>query len=451
MKLSTILLRPFALSASFALIAALFFGSQVYAADEGSHNLHSDEAVLADGVTLDEFIAIGLRDNPSIRARRAALKSRAQKFFRVRSLDDPMVTYIQPIQEIETRLGPNKRSLMLSQKFPYPGKRKLKGAIAKKEAELAGIALDSVARKVVFDIKTAYYDIYFLDMAVELAGEKITVFEHFTKAEMNDYSVGVAGLSDVVSAETRYADAEYDLVLFEELRRGKAGMLNALLNRSPDEHVGLVAELEVESMEDYKELNELYDLARNSEIIKGASLKVEKGQLTEDLSDLAGKPNFIFGLKYTEIGEPQMGGINDGGRDAFALTLGMTLPIWAGKNKATRAEARLARVESEYALAALSNGIDAMVKKAYVDMRSSYKLLKLYSDSLLPKADKLNETARIMYKNGKGSIADIFEVRSMVIDFTLAYHRAASNYMKSRAELERLTAGFALKEVAIND
>ena len=443
MKPSTIFSRILAL-----ILAPVFFalitGNTAIAALGSGHN---DTSGAIEGVTLSEFISTALSDNLSIRAKRAAWESKAQRSFSAGALDDPMLTYTQPIEEVETKLGPNKRSLSLSQKFPYPGKLRLKGEIAKKEAELAAVDLESAARELVVDIKRRYFELYYLDMATRLARERIKVLEHFTKAQMNDYSVGEAGLSDVISAETRYADAEYDLLLFEELRRAEASMLNALLNRAPDEPVALVPGLQVELFDGDRELSELYILAKNAEAIKSAELKIDRGQLAEELSSFSSRPNFTVGVKYSEIGEPENPAITDGGKDAYAVTLGMTLPIWTGKTKAKKEEARLARIESEYAKAALSNSIEASIKKSYVNMRSNYKLLKLYSDSLLPKAEKLRDTASIMYKNGKGSIADIFEVRSMVIDFTLAYHRAASNYMKDRAELERLTAGFDLQGV----
>ncbi|MBE9532229.1 MAG: TolC family protein, partial [Proteobacteria bacterium] len=178
--------------------------------------------------TLVELIDVGLSENPSIKAMRAALHGVEQRYSSARAFDDPTLSYTQPISEVETRLGPNKRSIALSQKLPYPGKLRLKGKLARKDTELAGINLESAVRDLVAEIKSSYYEIYYLDMAANLSRERIKVLEHFTKAEMNDYSVGVAGLSEVVSAETRFADAEYDLVLFEELRRAETSRLNAL-------------------------------------------------------------------------------------------------------------------------------------------------------------------------------------------------------------------------------
>lgn len=436
---------PLYLRTGLLIAAAAFIISSGAASAAGGNN-GNPRSVLG---SLDELIAAGLIDNPGIKAKRLAWESIKEKRPQATALPDPMLQYTQPLEEIETRLGPNKRSIMLSQKLPFPGKRRLKGAIVNKEVEVARVALEGTTRDLVLDIKKAYYDLYYLDKGKELAGERINVFGHFSKAEMNDYSVGVAKFSDVVSAETRFADAEYDLILFTELRTAAASRLNTLLGREPEDEVQAVPEPGMTG--DTGDLMELYLRARGHESIRTAKLLEEKSGLFEELSNFTSRPSFMLGVKYTEIGEPAMGNITDGGRDALAVTFGLTIPLWGSRNRSAREEARLNRQKSEQTRAALTDGLNAKVKKAYVDMKSNYQLVRLYTDSLMPKAEKLIDTVEINYKFGNGSIADLFEARVMWINFKIAYHRAASNYLKNRAELERLTAGFALKEVALND
>jgi len=425
---------------AIAFVIMLWGGPSV-AADGRSTGVYGE---VETPVALEKLIAVGLKDNPTIKAKRLAWESVKEKHPQAIALPDPMLSYTQALQEIETRLGPIRRSLMLSQKLPYPGKLRLKGEIVYKDVEVALVALDRAARDLVLDIKKAYYDIYYLDKARELAKERIKVFDHFSRAEMNDYSVGVTRFSDVVSAETRFADAEYDLILFVELRRAAASRLNTLLGRDPELDIPTVAEPPVNR--DMRTLQELYLLAGGNEEIRTAELMIKKNELKEELSGLSSRPNFMVGLKYTEVGNPVMSNVIDGGKDAVALTFGLTLPLWGKKNRAAIEEARLARLRSTQARSALADGLNGKVKKAYVDMRSNYQLVELYTDSLLPKAEQLINTVEINYKNGNGSIADLFESRVMWINFSLAYHRAASNYLINRAEIERLTATFALEE-----
>lgn len=403
-----------------------------------------EEEVASETVSLDELVGIGLKDNPGLESARLAWERTIEKYPQATALEDPMLVYTQPISEVETRLGPVARSLMVSQKLPFPGKLRVKGKIVNKDIEISKIKYIAVARDLVLEIKEAYFELFYLDKATELARERIKVFDHFTRAEMNDYSVGGTGFSDVVSAETRFADAEYDLILLEELRKATVTRINTLLNRDPEYRIASVEEPVIE--EDKTDLTTLYSLIGNHESIRAADLGIEKSKLQEKLSGFSSKPNFMVGLKYSEIGDPAMGSISDGGRDAVAVNVGLSIPLWFGKNRAKKQEAKLGYQQSKQERRALSDNLSSKAKKVYVDMSSNYKLVRLYSDTLIPKAGKLIKTVEIMYKNGNGSIADIFEAQSMWINFRLAYYRAASHYLKNRADLERLTAGYELEE-----
>jgi len=395
-------------------------------------------------VKLETLIEQGLRDSPAIKAKRSAWRKAIERYPQARSLADPMLVYTQPIEKLETRLGPVMRSIRLSQAFPFPGTLSTQGKVARKEAIIARLALDRAARQLVLDIKKAYYELYYLDKATLLAKEKTRLYKYLTKARSNDYSVESTDFYDVIEAETRFADAEYELILLGELREAAVSNLNTLLNLEPERHIGPLTETSIEAPE--TRLNELYkDLNKNEELLASKVL-IEKSVLKEKLARLKTRPAFRIGLNYTEIGMPEADGLKDGGNDAVAATLGITLPIWHKKNKGVIAEAKHARLGAEQAKAALINSLSAKAKSSYIDMQSNYQLIKLYSDSLIPKADKLITTAEAAYKNGKGGLSDLFEPRIMRVQFEMAYYRAAANYKKNRAELEKLTAGFTLKE-----
>ncbi len=395
-------------------------------------------------VTLETLIEQGLRDSPAIKAKRFAWQKTIEKYPQARSLDDPMLAYTQPIEEIETRRGPIKRSIKLSQNLPFPGTLKTRGQVARKDAIIARLAFDNATRQLVLDIKKAYFELYYLDRATELAKEKTRLYKHLTKARSNEYLVDSTDFYDVIEAETRFADAEYELILLGELREAAASNLNTLLNLEPESRIGPLTEVRVEAPE--IRLNELYTELKNNEELLASAVVIEKSILKERLARLKTRPALRIGLNYTEIGSPEMTGVKDGGKDAVAATLAITLPIWHKKNKGGRAEARLARLGAEQAKTALINNLSARAKTSYIDMQSNYQLVKLYSDSLIPKADKLITTAEAAYKNGKGGLSDLFEPRIMHIQFKMAYYRASSNYKKNSAELEKLTAGFAIKE-----
>jgi len=232
--------------------------------------------------TLPALIKLGLKASPEVKAKRLEWRRALERYPQAVSLPDPVLAYTQPIHEIETRLGPNKRSAMLSQDFPFPGTLKTRGRIAGAEAQIARLALDKAMRQLVLDIKKTYFELYYLDRASVLAEEKTRLFRHLTKARRNDYSVDSIDFSDVIDAQTRFADAEYELILLSELREAAAGRLNTLLNRDPESNIGPLAEARVEAPD--ARLQELYKKIKNNEEMLAGNLLIEKGVLKEKLA-----------------------------------------------------------------------------------------------------------------------------------------------------------------------
>ena len=51
--------------------------------------------------------------------------------------------------------------------LPYPGKLRLRGEIASKEADAASSDLDAVRRRITVGVKTAYFEYWFYDKALQ--------------------------------------------------------------------------------------------------------------------------------------------------------------------------------------------------------------------------------------------------------------------------------------------
>ncbi|MEE8575503.1 MAG: TolC family protein [Thermodesulfobacteriota bacterium] len=401
----------------------------------------------AGDMELSALIREGLLKNPRIIALRHEWKRIEQRFPQARALPDPVLSYTYPIRKIETRLGPTEHVFGVSQRIPFPGKLRLKGDIANKEIQMARLEIESAAFDLALSIKLSFYELYYIDKAVGFARERLNVLSHFTKAEMNNYSVGSSGLDSVVRAEAEYADASYELILLEELRRAESTKLNTLLGRDPEEVVGPVGELEFR--ESPVTLDKLYEATFGNESIEMAGLKVETRELQMKLARFKALPNFSVGLNYTVIGKPEMSGVKDAGRDGVAVMVGLSVPLWARKNVAAVREARHARARSISEKTAIANELKNMIKKTYVDMTSNYKLIRLYSDTLLPKAVRLIDVSRIKYKNGQGTISELFEAQNMWINFKLAEYRARANYLKKVAEVERIAGDDLMRQQLI--
>lgn len=399
----------------------------------------ADAEVSAEGtevVTLAELIDTAREHNPRVKAARAELERTMRKKPRARGLDDPVLTYTEPVREIETRLGPQERVFTLSQKLPFPGKLGLKADIVDREVEIARTRYEKTLRDLTAEVKKVFYELYFIDRALDLDRENKAVLDYFAEVSRTNYGLDVSELDELVRARKSSAQASFDLLMLEDMREGVVARINTLLDRVPSASVARAGEPEIGEID--MELAELAEqAARYNEEVKIAGLEVKKTELELRLAGYSWRPDFNVGVNYSQIGDPGTG-VADAGEDAVAITLGVNIPIWFSKNRAAVEEQRMGLekrlLEKKGVVAEVTN----RVRKVWFDLVTSQRIMELYGERLIPEAEESVAFAEARYKTGREKLARLLEVQSMWINFRLVYYRAVANYLNSMAELERL-------------
>ncbi len=426
---------------TFFLLAGLAYGESEPAGGDAK----AGKAQVAEPglLELKDFLDIALRQNPSLKAARRHWKMKEYRPARVRSLEDPVLKYTEAAREVETRLGPVDRTFSLNQKLPFPGKLRLKGSIAEKEAEIARVAYEKILRDLTAEVRKTYYELYFVDMAVDLQEENEAVLDYFAEISRRNYGLDVSELDELVRAQRSSAKATFSLYKAKDMRETVVARLNALLDRAPDTEVGRLSEPDF--IELHTPVNEMYEMAaKNNEMVRMAGLRVEKSELEKRLAGFAYKPNFSVGVNYAQIGLPPSV-VKDGGSDALSFSVGVSLPLWLGKNRAGVAEKRELINKSRFDKRATLVQVKSLVDKVYYSMSTAKSIAQIYKKRFIPEAKDSMDFAEARYKTGKESLGRLLETQSMWIDFRLLYYRAFTDYLKDIAELERLTASELIK------
>ncbi len=392
---------------------------------------------------LKDFLNIARKNNPALKAAYRHWKMMEYRPDQVRSLDDPVLKYTEPAKEIETRLGPVDRSFSLNQKLPFPGKLRLRGTIAEKASRIAKTRYEKILRDLTAEVKKTYYELYFVDKAVELQKENEVVLEYFAEVSRRNYGLDVSELDELVRAQKSSAKAAFGLLKAKDMRSTVVARLNTLLDRAPGTAVGAIHEPGFVEMN--LDVEKMYELAgKYNEDVRLAGLKVEKSELEKRLAGFTYLPNFSLGVNYSQIGLPPSN-VRSGGDDAISFSLGLSIPIWFKKNRASVSEKNELLNESRFEKRAAMQTVKGLVDKVYYNMSTSRSITLLYKKRFIPEAKESMDFAEARYKTGKESLGRLLETESMWIDFRLLYYRAFTDYLKSISELERLTARDLLK------
>ena len=271
-----------------------------------------------------------------------------------------------------------------------------------------------------------------------LPPQNAALLDQLRSAAETAYADDRAALMDVMKALSQTGQLHYDALLLDELELTEITRLNGLLNRPPQAAIGEIALPPLQTLP--YSLEELYQLAAaHQEDIHIAAQGVSRAEAQVDLARYQYLPDFKVGLFYASIGNPDTSQPTpEAGRDALGLRLGLTLPLWVGKNRGrvNRAHAEQARAE------ALRQGrINASrtdIHVAYFRLQNARRLVDLYRTDLLPQAASALETTEAWFREGYAEFADLVEAQSTWYNFQLTLARAQADYGKHFARLEEL-------------
>ena len=83
--------------------------------------------------------------------------------------------------------------------------------------------------------------------------------------------------------------------------------------------------------------------------------------------------------------------------------------------------------------------LEASAARALFDYRDAERKLRLYRDSLVPKAEQSLKATSAAYEAGAGDFLDVLDAERVLLEFHLSRERALADRVRSFAELEMLT------------
>lgn len=388
--------------------------------------------------TLDDLVAHARNYNPDIQTAKEAWHATRQNLGIASAYPDPqlMITYFP--EPIETRLGPQDWNANLVQTIPFPGKLSKAGEIAQTELKLAGMALSKTIRDIVERIHKATIELNYLRRSLSILEDEMALFATVVETTENAYSQDRTAFVNVVKAQTRLSKLRKERLILYDLEIAQTTSLNRLMGRPVDAPIGKLMLKRFSSAT--MELEKMVEAAISSqEDIRMADLEIEKKAAGVDLARYGRLPDFKLGLFYAGIGSPDVAvPPPDAGDDALGIQLGVTLPLWSGKNNSRiqRAQAEMAAARTQKSVH--TDNLRTRIRTLYFRMKNTEQVLNLYRESLLPKAETAIEASENWYLDDKLNFSDFIESQSLWYDFKQALMRTEANYQKDLAVLQRL-------------
>jgi outer membrane protein TolC len=316
-----------------------------------------------------------------------------------------------------------------SQELPYPGKLRLKGEVANREADTQQAQADVVRASVTEQVKLVYLRLAYLEATLAILQQSDAVLQPLIQNRLSQYSLGQGSQADVLKAQLEHTKILRKVTMHHQEMGQLQADLKQLLHRSQDSADILPEQLLATPLRYTSgELQALVQEQNPAVQMDTNAVEKQDAQLKSAQRD--GKPDFNVGYMFEQTG--------GGYRDYYELTLNMRLP------RRKRVEGEIAEAteylnQSKQELDSQVQQQLAEVQKQYIAVTSTDELLKEYQDGLIPQAEAAFHSEEAAYQSSKEQFAPVLSSLLDVLSFEHDYQQALLDHETALAHLETLT------------
>ena len=395
-------------------------------------------AVVADTLSLEMAVAEAQASNPGLAAIQERAKALAEIPSQVESLPDPTLSVNMmslPLDSFSfTQEEMTQLQIEITQALPYPGKLALHSQAATFDAGADASTIDEQRLQLIRDVKTVWWNLLYLDRALETVARNQTLLEQFVGIAETRYQVGQGLQQDILMAQLELSNLRDSAIRLQNMRDNEMARLNMLLGRSSYQAIQIST-----SVSEY--LPSLVDEAALQE--RAVSLRPElsaqrqRAEAARTRVDLAKKdyaPDFMVGAAYGL----RNGDNADGSRraDFGSVMFSMNLPLYSGSKQDRAVDQRNAEwMQQKYHLHDRRNQIVSEVRSAISDYQHAGEQVVLFQKEIIPQARQTVDAMLAGYQVGKVDFLDLVRSQTALYNYETQYWEALSSANQALARL----------------
>jgi len=377
------------------------------------------------------------KNNPQIEAARQGSQAAKQVPTQVSTLPDPQFT-LQHLSVGSPRPFAGYTNsdfayigLGVTQDIPYPGKLRLKGEIAKREAEMSQQQVETVRRAVLAEVKASYFHLAYLAKTLAILESDGELLKQVEQAANARYRSGMGTQQDVLQAQLQKTKLVREIAM-HHLEVGKVeAQLKQFLNRpqdSPDIEPSDLTESPL--LQNYQELLAAAR-AQNPELAASQKM-IDKQSLQVDLARKDFYPDFNVQYMWQRTDPTQF-------RAYYMLSVGVRVPIYRSrKQKPELAQAQSEELRARSELDAQSQQVASGLRAEYVVVQQTSELLKIHREGLAPQARSAFQSGLAAYQSNKQDFQAVLTSFLDVLHLDEEYWQNLAEYQTAIARIEQI-------------
>lgn len=387
-------------------------------------------------LTLEESVELALKNNQSIKiseaenevANWALEEAKGQKGFSLSYQHTDSRTNNSGAKISDSFSNTITASLPL-----YSGGR-LESAINKAEIEqeVAGLSVENTKQQVKLDTTTGFFKILQYENLVQVGQETVDSLKGHLKNVNAQYTVGTVAKSDVLRSEVELADAQQNLIKYQNAYELSVSSFNNIVGLPLDTTVNIRDELKYEKYDLTLDDSIAYALTHRPDGI-AAQRNIDAAKEAVDIAKAGGRPQ--VGLSASNgWSDTSFPGDDDRDWKVGLSTNWNFFDTNVTKSQIKQAEASMMKVIQQEKQT--QDSIQLEVRQAYLNMLEAEKRIQTSSVSV-EKAQEDLKIAQVRYSAGVGTNIDVMDAQVALTTAQTNYIQSLYDYNTSKASLDK--------------
>ena len=393
------------------------------------------EATAGTPTPLSQLLAEAEANNAQISSASHEARAARQMAPQVATLPDPQFTYQQfSVGSPKPFAGYTNSDFAYvgigaSQKLPYPGKLRLRGEAAERDADVRDAEVAVTKTYIDDSVKADYIQLAYLQQTLGILRQNEAVLDQLIQDATAHYKVGQGMQQDVLQSQVNRTKIIREITMHHQEMGKLQAHLKGLLNRDQTS-----AEIVTEDLSETPLKSSAADLLglvrKNNPQIQVDASAIQRQDAQLGSAKREGKPDFELGYMYQNTDRKY--------RDYYMLTFNVTFPRKKRVNAAI-AEAQEKLIASRQTLDAHLQQQLAQAQQLYVQTSSDGELLKEYREGLIPQSDAAYRAALSAYASNKEQFTHVLNYFADLLNLRLEYAQTLLDHETALVHLESLT------------
>jgi outer membrane protein TolC len=387
--------------------------------------------------SLRSYVTYALKQSPALRATYHEWKASVHHIAQARHLPEPTITYGYFVRSVETRVGPQRHKLSVSQALPWPTKLTAGADARSLAAQSAERRYEGAALMLIRRVAQAYWAVWRIEREREVEQQQAVILKELSKSAGARIAVGQASLAEVAQIDLTVSRITDRLAgLDEAARRARSDLVAAIGAPAgtptpvTDEAPPVVVPGESEKT--------LGDAAAAHPRVRALALMAKSKEESARGASAERYPDLMLGVDWIETGPAAAPGVADSGKDPVIVMLSVKVPVWGGIYGSEEDEARAESAAFEARREAAEDEARAAVAASMSDVRDAARQVDLYRATLVPQAQSVYGAVLGGYQTGRSSVASVLMAQRDLLELELGQYRARARHAIAWALLEEI-------------